>query len=262
MTTEVINFFNDGNQKIIIQPTNSMYANNNTMMRYRPDKEKHFRLIVYSMLKHGIIDINKNIIDLGAWIGDNALPWSKIINGTIYAIDPSDNNCNYIEELKKLNNISNIKVIKEVISDKVEVLKYGGTIDHTSFIEGPLGSNERNNELKSTYLDKLYEENIIGQIDFIHLDVEGMEYIVLSGAKKIVETFRPVVNYEIHIDIDKHQHDIYKYLNSQKYICYMIDEILPGCRPDCRNFIALPIERHDKFMATCEYISILVLIHS
>lgn len=254
---EILNFYNDGGQKITITTENNVC---NNFMRTRPDKEKHFRLIVYSMLKHGVIDINKNIIDLGAWIGDNALPWSKIINGIIYAIDPSDNNCNYIENLKKLNDVTNVTVIKEVISDKIEILKYGGSIDHATFIEGPLVFKERNIEIKSTYLDKLFDDGVIREIDFIHLDVEGMEYIVLSGAKKIVEQLRPVVNYEIHIDIDKHQHDIYNYLNSQKYICYMINEILPGCRLDCRNFIAIPNERHEKFLSTCEYVSMLVKV--
>ena len=45
---------------------------------------------------NNVIDKNKNIIDLGAWIGDNSIPWAKNIDGIVYAIDPSKENCKYI----------------------------------------------------------------------------------------------------------------------------------------------------------------------
>lgn len=33
---------------------------------------------------------------------------------------------------------------------------------------------------------------------------------------------------------------IITHLKEQKYHVFMIDEIMPGCRPDCRNFFAFP----------------------
>ena len=70
----------------------------------RPYHEIKFRKIVAELIKQHIINIDKNFIDLGAWIGDNSVPWATKIKGIIYAIDPSKANCNYITLLAKINN--------------------------------------------------------------------------------------------------------------------------------------------------------------
>ena len=54
-------------------------------------------LNVSGYLKRKII--KGNIIDLGAWIGDNAIPWAKNINHIVYAIDPSSQNIEFITKM-------------------------------------------------------------------------------------------------------------------------------------------------------------------
>ena len=50
----------------------------------RPYHEIKFRKIVAELIKQHIINIDKNFIDLGAWIGDNSVPWATKIKGIIY----------------------------------------------------------------------------------------------------------------------------------------------------------------------------------
>jgi FkbM family methyltransferase len=240
-----IDFVNDNNIKILLPEGFDEF---NNLMKTRPEKEKGFRQIISLCIEKKLIV--GNIIDLGAWIGDNSLPWSKMIslNKLVYAIDPSPNNIQYIKKLKEINNSENVICIQEAISNKIEELKYGGSIDHTTFVENGLNNEIPHSSIKSTYLDKLYSEGIIKNIDFIHLDVEGMEFIVLQGAQKLIQNNKPIIAYEVHLDLDKFQKDIYKYLTNLGYFVWMIDEILPGCRTDCRNLIAVPIEKYTSFI--------------
>jgi FkbM family methyltransferase len=186
------------------------------------------------MIQNNIINKDKNIIDLGAWIGDNTLAWAKNINGIVYGIDPSSNNCSFIKELITLNNIKNIEVLQEVISDKEDELSViDGDIDHATF-----SSTKGTNTYKSKTLDSLYNENIIKNVGFMHLDVEGMEYKIILGSPNLIEKERPIVSYEGHTNTDTYLNDIKKYFIEKNYCIYRIEE---ACgRDDCRNFLAIP----------------------
>ena len=70
---------------------------NHPFSDYLKVRDKHevlFRRINTFLIKNKII--KNNIIDLGAWIGDNSIPWAKNIDGFVYAIDPSHDNCKFI----------------------------------------------------------------------------------------------------------------------------------------------------------------------
>jgi FkbM family methyltransferase len=199
------------------------------IFKQRDNHEVMFRRISTWLINNKFI--TKNIIDLGGWIGDNSIPWAKNINGIVYSIDPSENNCNFIKEVCSLNNISNVKVFQTAISDKVETLSTSHHIDHCSFLEAG------DTKIFATSLDKLYEEGEIKDIDYVHLDVEGMEFKVIKGMSNIIDTYTPIITFEQHLEIDNIL-QIIEFLKSKNYIILMINEILPGCRLDCRNFIA------------------------
>lgn len=110
-----------------------------------------------------------------------------------------------------------------------------GDINHGVFSE----TNQHNSSLMSSTLDKLYENNTINNIGFIHLDVEGMEYKIISGANKLIEKELPIITYEGHIESDKYLNDIKLYLTNLQYKIYLIEEVC-GLRGDCRNFLAIP----------------------
>lgn len=202
----------------------------------RDNHEILFRKINTYLINNKII--KNNIIDLGAWIGDNSIPWAKNIDGIVYAIDPSINNINFIEKTCELNNINNLKCLNYAISNKNEILTTNDNIDHCSFVYG----NENNNginKFNSVSLDYLYENNIINNIGYIHLDVEGMEYKVLQGCEKILNIYKPIITFEQHLDIDDYD-IILNFLNQKEYKTFLINERLPGCRRDCRNSISFP----------------------
>ena len=114
MTNSVI-FKNDDN--VNIKLINHSFSDR---FEGRDNHEVMFRRINTYLIKNNFI--NGNIIDLGAWMGDNSIPWALNLSHTIYAIDPSPNNINYIEQMAEANNIKNIKTIQKAISDKNEII--------------------------------------------------------------------------------------------------------------------------------------------
>ena len=209
-----------------------------SLLEKRDNHEVLFRQINTYLIKQNII--KNNIIDLGAWIGDNSMPWAKNIKGIVYAIDPSPENCQFIRDTCILNNINNVNVIQSAISNSNEILSTNDDLQHCSFEYDKLGTTG-NIKVDAVSLDYLYETSTIENIGYIHLDVEGMEYKVIEGSDKLINECRPIISFEQHLNIDNYN-AILSILQNKNYKVFLIDEILPGCRIDCRNSLAFPNE--------------------
>ena len=139
--------------------------------------------------------------------------------------------------MSRINNIKNIRFVEAVCAEKPGLkLDYVGKIEHASFM-----SSTSKNYIKSTTLDQVVygETNKVG---FIHIDVEGYEFNVLKGAENIIERDKPLITFEQHISKEKAS-KILNYLKELGYKNYMINEVIPGCEYDCRNFISIPSDR-------------------
>jgi len=203
------------------------------VFKTRDNHEVYFRKIHSYLIKNKII--NGNIIDLGAWIGDNSIPWAKQLNTIIYAIDPSKENINYINSMAIYNNIKNIKTINKAISDKNQIISTLDDINHCSFNDKGLGKIKIN----AFALDYLLQQNEINNISLIHLDVEGFELKVILGSLNLIKIFSPIISFEQHILTDNYL-ELSNLLYEMNYNIYLINEVLPGCKTDCRNLMAFP----------------------
>ena len=227
-------FTNDNNVRIIVP-----FHSYSRLMAQRDNHEVLFRRIHSYLFQKQVI--KGNVIDLGAWIGDNTVPWAKQTTAVIYAIDPSVKNCRYIQQVAAMNSVSNIKIIQKAISDKQESLYTRDNLHHCSFVynKAPEGFGRG---VEAVSLDSLFSAKEIVDIGFIHLDVEGMEAVVVKGAEKLINDLRPLVTFEQHLELDDYK-GLSAEFTKKGYRVYMINEVLLGCRPDCRNFIAFPSEK-------------------
>jgi len=206
---------------------------------YRKNCEWIFRRIHSYLILNNII--SNNFIDLGAWIGDNTIPWAKNKQGLVYSIDPCEENCKFIDEVAKINKLSNVKTIQKAISDKKEILTTNDDISHCSFVYRESGPDAKN-VIEAVSLDDLYKDGVIQDIGYIHLDVEGMEFRVVQGSEEIINNYRPIITFEQHTEKDDVK-GLSKHLEDKDYHIYLINEIMPHCAPDCRNFFAFPKEK-------------------
>ena len=191
------------------------------------------------MYQSGYICSQLSIIDIGCWIADNSIVWSKFLsnNGKVFTIDPSSENLNFGKMIAKINNIENIKWVQAVCAEREGIrLNFDGSIDHTSFYRAT-----SENYLISKSIDSIIMDTR-SPIGLLHVDVEGFELSVLKGSKEVILRDRPVISFEQHISKENLEF-ISKYLKSYNYRIFMINEVLPGNALDCRNFLALPKEK-------------------
>lgn len=154
------------------------------------------RAIIAHALRNAIIDPSKSILDAGAQNGDCALVWAKMIKGSVFAIDPSSRNLEFIREVAGLNSIDNLETLNFAIGDQEGYLYPLYDIDHTPFSTTPSTAFSEKYKVPATTLDLLYERGKLRSIGFIHLDVEGMELDALRGARKIIEECAPVITFK------------------------------------------------------------------
>lgn len=137
--------------------------------------------------------------------------------------------------MANVNSIKNIKTVGAVCCDEEgRQMNFSGSLNHASFSKSGLGYESG---LRSTTLDSILGENKVG---LLHLDVEGLEYDVLRGAKCFIKRDRPIVIFEQHLNEDKPD-EILDWLAEYGYQSFMINEILIENKADCRNFISFPL---------------------
>lgn len=135
-----------------------------------------------------------NFIDVGANIGlYTALALRQMPrSGLILAVEPAEENFRYLEKNINENSISSskVKIIAErvALSDqKGEALLHknpGNKGDNRLYQDALLQESE---SVQVITLDELCDHHGITKIDFMKMDVQGMEKRVLDGAKSILQ---------------------------------------------------------------------------
>ena len=155
---------------------------------------------------------NYGIIDVGAHIGDLALPLAKALENSgrsdiiIYAIDPSKQKCEFMQRIARKNMLKNIKIINTGLTDKDDIIYYHNKRDdentgglmwyentNSKEIIKDIGPNDSENMNFKT-LDSLVNSGEIShKIGIYHIDVEFMEIEVLKGSKMLVDRDKPIL---------------------------------------------------------------------
>ena len=143
------------------------------------------------------------VIEVGANIGAHTLYLSKLVgNGYVFAFEPQrlvfQNLCANLA----LNSISNVFAYQEAVSNE------NGTIiiPECNFKENNnFGGINIENTKNGTTVNKQKLDNFLNKIDrlkLLKIDVEGMEILVIKGAKELIDKFRPI----IYIENDRQEH--------------------------------------------------------
>lgn len=207
--------------------------------RNRSNSEPLLRRIVCQLYKNNLIDKKLSVIDIGCWLADNTIVWSNFLDkekANVLAIDPAESNIAFGKLLADINKCQNIEWYQAVCADVEGIpLYYENRIDHATFNAKGDGTPSR---IKTTTLDSIVGKNRYACVGLLHIDVEGFEERVLKGAENIIKYSKPIIIFEQHI-CKEDSASICKKLEKESYTVYMINEVLPGCEKDCRNFIAI-----------------------
>ncbi|MDO9373185.1 MAG: FkbM family methyltransferase [Ferruginibacter sp.] len=150
------------------------------------------------------------IIDVGANSGLYSIFYSNLVgaNGLVHAFEPDKETCSLLQKNLQLNNCSNVIVHNLALSDKesrIEMVSF--TPDNLHLDQGDsfkyireVGADETDEANKFMHacpLDTLRQIGEITKIDFIKIDVEGAEFLVLKGAVQTIQRFKPVIIFEL-----------------------------------------------------------------
>jgi FkbM family methyltransferase len=140
-------------------------------------------------------------IDVGAHLGYYALILSRIVgsNGRVIAFEPIPSNFRILSDNIGLNHCENIQAVNKAVSDRSG--RFEGTLPTESILPSSftLLKNEGATKIcvETVSLDEFLKD-WHQPIDFIEIDVEGAEGLVIEGARRTIEAYHPILLVEIH----------------------------------------------------------------
>jgi FkbM family methyltransferase len=155
--------------------------------------EPHMRSFFESRLKPGM-----TFVDVGANVGLFTALAAKLVGemGNVIAFEPNSENCRLILMSAQLNGFNNVKLIPVALHHEVGYALFtSGIGTNGAFIPSVDASlsNPSCTVVPTMKLDALID----GNVDFIKMDVEGAEGLVIKGAVRTIERCRPVITTEV-----------------------------------------------------------------
>ncbi len=204
--------------------------------------ERAERLCYLQYLREGM-----TVFDVGANIGELTLMFSRFVGdgGRVHAFEPS------LVGFEKLELICTMASLRNVRLNQIALAEQEGTVtlhsygdDYQSWTSQALRPLESygidvravsTQEAPATTLDHYCQRNNIASIDLLKIDVEGAEFQVLLGAKRMLEA-RQVrcIAFEFGqttFDMNNDPTEIEKYLTALGYVLRNIvegDPVFPG----------------------------------
>jgi FkbM family methyltransferase len=135
------------------------------------------------------------VFDCGGFAGYFAVcAAKKAYKGKVFVFEPFMENYKLLLKNINQNNLKNIHPINKAVGERESEL------DFIYVKKSPSGSGIYNEiramkgnvrKIICTTLDKIYQDNEIERVDFIKMDIEGMERSALLGAKEVISKFKP-----------------------------------------------------------------------
>ena len=141
------------------------------------------------------------VFDIGANIGAWSLLLSQKVGacGCVVACEPSRHSYNALVKNIAVNHLGNVKTLDVALSDAPGSARLYHDIDATRNSLGLTRENERAEfeTVRCITLDAAVRDLQISNVDFLKIDVEGAEPLVLRGAKQTIEKFKPAILFGI-----------------------------------------------------------------
>ena len=180
------------------------------------------------------------VYDIGAHVGFYTLLASEIVGprGKVVAFEPLPINIHYLREHLRLNQCENVIVVEAAVAEQTGINFFE---EGTNNYMGTLSSKGRL-EVKVVSLDSLVSKGEIPPPDYMKIDVEGAEMLVLSGARQLLVNYHPTIFLATH-GFDVH-YQCCSFLQSMGYYLQSIngkdiddtDKIIALKKPEEKQF--------------------------
>lgn len=137
--------------------------------------------------EHFTIKSTDVVIDIGAHIGSFSV-WAarQAPNGRVYAFEPNNENHAFLDENKKLNDLTNLEIFNLAVSDKDgETSLFNSEYSSVSHSIIETGA-ENAITVRTISLAGILEANSIDRVNYLKIDAEGAEYLIALNAPREV----------------------------------------------------------------------------
>ena len=141
------------------------------------------------------IKVGNIVVDVGANIGLHTLNMARIVGNTgqVFAFEPDPSNFKILGKNVKVNNYKNIILEQKAVGDKhgrATLYHADNPGMHRIF---PQTKAKGQVQVELTSLDKYFiDSNLVDKINFIKIDVEGLEFSVLKGMENILKNNKKI----------------------------------------------------------------------
>jgi FkbM family methyltransferase len=146
-----------------------------------------------SFLKR-VVKPGMTAVDIGANVGFITMLLGELVgkSGRVLAFDPNPENCRLLLLSIAKNGFDHVKLFPFALSDTIGAASFyhahGSNGGFWSKADGVL-TQPNSFVVPTIRLDTVYSE----RIDFIKIDVEGAEYLAITGAEELIRRFRPII---------------------------------------------------------------------
>jgi FkbM family methyltransferase len=134
-----------------------------------------------------------SIIDIGANIGDSIVLMKNVSKAKILAIEPEHAYYKFL--IKNVSGIKSVKTINECLGEKdtTKYMQLTRSNGSATFRKSQYGRNSTKIRKLDSVLKK-YPEFL--SADFIKVDTDGFDYLVLRGARSYLKKSKPIIFFE------------------------------------------------------------------
>ncbi len=160
-----------------------------------------------------IVSNSSVVYDIGAHVGFYTLLASQLVgvHGKVIAFEPVPRNLIILKKHLEMNHCTNVVVIEAAVSDKSGICSFSEGSDSST---GRL-SEEGQLTVNTVSIDDLAVRSKIPIPDYIKIDAEGAELVILKGAQWVLRNYNPKIFLATHGH--KIQIDCCNFLTSLNY---------------------------------------------
>jgi FkbM family methyltransferase len=153
---------------------------------------------------HGGPKPSNVVVDAGAHIGFFTIRASRLVgsDGLVIAVEPHPENYEMLLQNIRLNSLNNVIPIKAALGNRQGFAELSIDRKWTSGHSIVFRKSANSIRVPLTTLDSLIKRLSLAHVDFIKIDVEGAEYMLLEGARWTLKSNSPRLAIEAGDSID------------------------------------------------------------
>lgn len=133
------------------------------------------------------------VLDIGGYLGTHAIAFSHLVgdSGLVHVFEPQTDIYALLDKTIKENDIKNVKLYKKAVYNKIGEIEFSNTNNGKASISHirPRLPNPVKKMVETITVDTLN----LNKCDFMKIDVEMCEWVVLEGAENTINTYKPII---------------------------------------------------------------------